>query len=55
MLGNENPIKYLHEMDTFFKKAGFNDIAMFGLLRKTVMNVLELFQFAVYRDGVVLR
>lgn len=38
-------------MDRCFEKAGFNPNVKFGLLRNSVMQVLDLAQFAIYRGA----
>ena len=41
----------LRNSDSLYKKARFNDVAKFGLLRNAMMEHLELAQFAIYRGA----
>lgn len=41
-------IKSVQYMDTAFKKSGFNDAAKFVLIRKEVMAIPDLAQFAIH-------
>lgn len=41
----------LRHIDCIFDKAGFNDMAMFGLLRKALTDIPDVLQFVIYRGA----
>ena len=46
-----NLLQSVKDMDRAFDKAGFNDTAKFGLLRKALVEFPEILQFVIYRGA----